>query len=532
MNEMKYRNLDELLAEGSEAFSIERLLAFDASRLREARRRTGKIRKIGVLCGSKAGGGAERATRIWIKNVKRDFGIDVYWLCDDHQNYGTGLHCDDDGIVYRPIPVGSPGMNDVTKVRLRASSLRTVIESEGIDTILLADHSIWRVYADAAVAEARGCRVIMADHSAYFYAMEDCNPVLYKLRETFYPTFDAVTALSPANVAWWRSTGLRNVVYMPNFLTFDPNAVRPQDARDNPTGFVSIGRMCALKGTDKIIRAYAEYANAHAGEVDGLTFCGRFETEEYERKIRELVSACDVGDRVAFVGEIDNVQDYLSKSKALVMASRIEGAPMVLMEAKSFGVPTVMFELPFVVSTTPADGVLSVPYGDIAGLARAMETISTDEKARVRLGEAARRSLGEFDRTRILSRWRSLFEQIESGAQEIAPGCDLPSDETMFAMTMRSCASFAGVLAERQVRLLKTPGKFPYPVWITGEGAFKSTFLSLAPYGLTRKWLAERKIEIEFPMPDKRLSVRVRRFVKKSAPYVLVMAARKLFDRA
>lgn len=517
-----------IFADGEE-LPVERLLKLDAVRLGTAKR-TGEVRRVGVICWSKTGGGAEQATRLWARNFCRE--LDVFWLCDDRQPFGDESRFDVAGVSDRSIPYGSVLLTDAEAARARAEGLQAVIAAEGIDTVLLVDHSVWRAYADAYAAMECGCRAVMADHNAYFYPLDNADPLLYRLREVFYPAFDAVTALSPANVAWWRSAGLRNVVYMPNFLTFDPEGVRaPADGK--AAGFVCIGRICKRKGMDLAIRAYAEYLKAHVGEPEALTFCGRFESKEVEREMRGVAEECGIAGRVTFAGQVDNVQDYLSGAKALVMASRIEGAPMVLMEAKSYGVPAIMFELPFVDVTGPSDGVLNVPYGDVAGLARMMEKVSSDEETRRRLGEDAKRSLEGYVQAKIRDRWQKLLRQIGDGKREIDADCELPSAERMFAMTMRSCSSFVSVLAEEQLRRLKEPSEgFPYPIWIKGGNALQSVLLSLAPYGLMRKRLAREGIDIEWTKPDRRLAIRLRRAAKASLPYTLVMSMRKLLDRA
>jgi hypothetical protein len=306
------------------------------------------------------------------------------------------------------------------------------------------------MFLDLVTVKSLGYRAIVADHSSYFFPLDDLQLRLYQLREKYYPLADAVTVLSPANVSWYHAAGIHNVVYMPNFLTFDvkkdarPRSIDPMSDVD----FLVVGKICSRKNAIHILEAFSFFKRKSIGckRRCRLTFLGRFETETYERSVREVVGRLQLGTTVTFAGEHGDVAPFLERASVLLMASRLEGAPMVLMEAKSYALPTVMFSLPYVVATSEKDGVVSVPYGDTQAMADAMAKCVSDPELYSRLSAAALTSLQGFAPSRILERWERLFAMVENGGGNIDPLCEKPSVETMLDITMRELSKVVPVM--------------------------------------------------------------------------------------
>ena len=117
------------------------------------------------------------------------------------------------------------------------------------------------------------------------------------------------------------------------------------------------------------------------------------------------------------MGYSANLSEQMSQAALYVMSSRVEGFPMVLLEAMAVGLPVVSFDCP----NGPADlvrqgtnGVL-VPAGDVGGLADALCAVMADPGRRERMGEAARATAREYDIGRISHRWETLFDELSHG---------------------------------------------------------------------------------------------------------------------
>ena len=111
----------------------------------------------------------------------------------------------------------------------------------------------------------------------------------------------------------------------------------------------------------------------------------------------------------------DILQEYLDAS-FLVMSSRYEGLPMVLLEAMSVGLPMVAFECkcgPRDLISDGEDGFL-VPEGDIQVLAERIMQLIDNPDLRHRMGQVAKIKSERFAECVIMDKWVKLFDNLLS----------------------------------------------------------------------------------------------------------------------
>lgn len=168
--------------------------------------------------------------------------------------------------------------------------------------------------------------------------------------------------------------------------------LRPSLSGENPRDILAgvIGRMSPEKGPDIFIRAMAQVpASVRAAMIgDGpqLDAC------------RRLATTLGVHERIVMPGFRSDLAAIYRALDMLVIPSRSEGLPTVMIEAMLMGVPlisTAVGAVPDVIE----DGAtaLMVPPNDEAALARAIERLAGDRALRQRLAAAGR----EFARGRL-----------------------------------------------------------------------------------------------------------------------------------
>ena len=101
--------------------------------------------------------------------------------------------------------------------------------------------------------------------------------------------------------------------------------------------FGFVGRLESVKGPDRFVHLAAHYR----GDA-GFVLIG---TGSFERDLRGRVAAQGLSDRVAFMGEVPEATAYLRQFDLLVLPSRHEGFPMVLLEAAACEIPVVPFDV-------------------------------------------------------------------------------------------------------------------------------------------------------------------------------------------
>jgi len=128
--------------------------------------------------------------------------------------------------------------------------------------------------------------------------------------------------------------------------------------------------------------------------------------------LETTASRLGIADRVIFTGERTDVPDILGVSDVVVLASRREGVPRVVMEAMAAGRPVVATN---VVGTRSIvqDGLngLLVPLGDPDSLATALATLLRDEQLRRRLALQASRDVAtHWTHTAVAQRTSDIYE--------------------------------------------------------------------------------------------------------------------------
>lgn len=142
-----------------------------------------------------------------------------------------------------------------------------------------------------------------------------------------------------------------------------------------------IGRVGERKGTYDLIRAFFRVQSNISDEYR-LVICGDGEIE----KARELAFNLGLGDRVECRGWVgpEERKDILRNAALNVLPSYNEGLPMSILEAMSFGVPTLstrIAAIPEVISSG-VNGWLVNP-GDIDAMAEVIVKAVNDEEARL-----------------------------------------------------------------------------------------------------------------------------------------------------
>lgn len=93
-----------------------------------------------------------------------------------------------------------------------------------------------------------------------------------------------------------------------------------------------------------IINALGALKAANGTNIPNLFLAGDFKTdEEYFNKLTDAVKEFDLKDKVFFLGHLDKVTLYklLSRMDSLIISSKSEGLPLVLVEALKFKIPVI-----------------------------------------------------------------------------------------------------------------------------------------------------------------------------------------------
>lgn len=170
-----------------------------------------------------------------------------------------------------------------------------------------------------------------------------------------------------------------------------PLAPRPRRP-DAPARLLHVGSLNRVKDQGTLLRAAA--ALREQGVAFRLDVVGE---DTLGGEVQRLADALGLGDVVVFHGFVPHqaLRALVEAADVLLVSSRHEADPIVLLEAAVAGVPTVGTAVGHIGDWAP-DAAVAVPVGDAAALARETAALLADEPRRLRIAAAAQaRALAE-----------------------------------------------------------------------------------------------------------------------------------------
>jgi glycosyltransferase involved in cell wall biosynthesis len=193
---------------------------------------------------------------------------------------------------------------------------------------------------------------------------------------------------------------------------WQPNAIARREAREelgiaDDFLWLAAGRLEPVKDYPSLLNAFAR-----ADRRAQLMILG---AGPLESVLKQMAEALGIARRVRFAGFRTNVERWMQAADGIVLSSRYEGLPMVLLEAGACGVPAVATDVAGTreVILKEETGWLAAA-GDPDGLATAMNRLMhTPAKQRRELGARARQHVvRNFSLDAVLDRWEALYSDL------------------------------------------------------------------------------------------------------------------------
>jgi glycosyltransferase involved in cell wall biosynthesis len=212
----------------------------------------------------------------------------------------------------------------------------------------------------------------------------------YRKAAHYYRRYDALVSICDAmreeGAKLFPALAPRFVTLYPGFDLADARrrAEEPIALAVPPPYIVTVTRLEETqKDVTTLIRAYAQLVREH-GIGESLLIIGE---GRHRAQLEQLAQELGVAGRVVFAGFASNPLPYLKSARLMVLSSKFEGLPTVLIEALMLGQVLVATDCP----TGPREILdhgragLLVPVGDVAALADAMLRALGDAVLRTQL---------------------------------------------------------------------------------------------------------------------------------------------------
>ncbi|GAA4943466.1 glycosyltransferase [Algibacter agarivorans] len=224
-----------------------------------------------------------------------------------------------------------------------------------------------------------------------------------------YSQVKAIAAVSNDIVAELKTYHtFNNVKYTPNFVNKDLLVTSKSPPNNIPNNAVlAIGRLNnPVKQFDKLILSYKNTKTFKKGIP--LIILG----DGPDRlKLEALIEANNLQSSVKLLGFVPNPYDYIKQCKFLVLCSKYEGMPLVILETLTLGKPVVSFDC----KSGPSELIIHKENGllvkdqDFHELEKSIDLLQEDELLYKRLTNNATSSMGKFSGKEIIKDWEAVF---------------------------------------------------------------------------------------------------------------------------
>ena len=187
----------------------------------------------------------------------------------------------------------------------------------------------------------------------------------------------------------------------------NPAQQHPFQYDANSKIILSAGLLLPIKGYDKAIQAAARILPKHPEWK--WVICGEGPEREH---LEQLIVGAHLEKQFLLLGTVQNMEKQYQNAAFYVMTSQMEGLPMVLLEAKSWGLPIISFDIMTGPSDIVRDGVngFLVPANDVEKLAEKIELLISSNELRVQFSSQSMLDIDKFDFERIEERWKEILK--------------------------------------------------------------------------------------------------------------------------
>lgn len=301
-----------------------------------------------------------------------------------------------------------------TKLRLRDHilkgffPLRKIIKREKFDLYIL----IGTYGALESMYPLHYCQhqpVIYCDHGTLstLYEHPDRAKLLHKLSTWFDQTVVLLPKIKEL-YAQKTNVSLDKITVIPNPINDFQLSLRKEYKADSKR-IITVGRLDPYKGLDLLTEVGKLVLPKHPDWT--WDFYGE---GPYHQKFQNDIDSKGLTKQMIIKGQVDNLNQIYPKYALNVLGSRREGLPLVLLEAKAFGIPSISFDIETGPSDVIKDGVngyLIKPF-EVKEMADKINYLIDSPDVRKQFSNNTLIDLNFYKEETVISKWKTLINSI------------------------------------------------------------------------------------------------------------------------
>lgn len=223
----------------------------------------------------------------------------------------------------------------------------------------------------------------------------------YNFRLFFGKFFNDFVVLSEFSKQEWNYSNC-TIISNPILIIFDLKA------NLNSKKVIAVGRHTFEKGFDDLLHIWKQvllqlpdYQLVVYGEIDA--------NETYLKLAKKL----KIDKNVTFYNPVKNIHEKYCEASLLLMTSKYEGFPMVLLEALSVGLPCIAFDCPVgprALIQNSENGYL-IPLKNQSEFVEKVVFLFKNDQIRAKMSKNASKSIEKYNIELIMQQWKKLLEK-------------------------------------------------------------------------------------------------------------------------
>lgn len=334
------------------------------------------------------GGGAENVQRMLVK-VWQSLGLKVVLLLEQEPDEEEIAKL---GVEWRLLPEASCPR----EYRPRLEALGQAVRDFDIKGIVYHQWLYWNLFWDQTFFKIQGIPFYVHCHGIFVHLME-CNDFWFSWAPYAYQNADGIVSLSEVDALWWQLFNPRT------FVTVNPSLYKSDDVGtgdgQREHRILWLGRVSPEKRPFDALEVFAkllkQVPDAH------LDFVGGAVDPAYEQRVHDRAKELGIEDAVTFTGWSNQQDRYYRQARVFLMTSDPkEGYPLTLGECQAFGIPCVMYDLPYLTLVRSSKGICVVRPEDQDAAASELADLMTNDTRYESMREGAlemARSVESFD---------------------------------------------------------------------------------------------------------------------------------------
>ncbi len=290
--------------------------------------------------------------------------------------------------------------------KARGMSIANLIKENNVDCMVYHSYFSQTLLYDTCICKCLDVPFVLYVHNV-FSRFARYNDAKFSTLPMFSKLANSVLCLDDISCEWWKMFNPASRCVL-NPLTFDLSKT-PLAERNNH----NILFLCRLEEHAKRPNDTIDIMKLVVKRIpDAKLYVVGSGKASVISKMNNRIEKLELTNNIIMCGFHKDVEEYYKNSSVFLSCSSHEGAPMTLCEALSYGLPIVMYELPYLaVSQNP--GVIPVQQRNFEAAANAICDLLENEGRCAEIGDLGRRGLGNMYSIDIRSQWETIFADIE-----------------------------------------------------------------------------------------------------------------------